>query len=255
MNSACRMDRARASKILAGAAQPSSPSTRNVIVTEAAGEVFSGSMALTISRRKSQGMDNIKSIAVLAARSIGPPAKPGTAPMAKASNIEITAAAGASRMETLAAMQQSGKTVAAQVVGPEPVAGGRSAIDMLAVLPGVVETRHETAGHTEEDQSAGQGGGCRAHALHTGCLRSSLSKSAPELASTTQRDDQHGNVVQQRQIPCQGRLPGQLSDAGDSAQGFNRDGGADGDADGNSGQRQHFTLDHGDHVPEKDSRL
>src|SRR5271157_1596547 len=99
MNSACRMHRARASKIRAGAAQPNSPSTRKVMVTEAAGEVFSGSVARTISNRKSQGIDSTRSMAVFAARSAKPPAKPGIAPMPKASNIETAAAAGASRME------------------------------------------------------------------------------------------------------------------------------------------------------------
>ena len=100
MKSDCRMDRARASRILAGAAHPRTPSMRNVMVTETAGDVFNGSMARTVSSRKSHGMERNKSIAVFAARSEKPPKNPGAAPMARASNTETAAAAGASNIET-----------------------------------------------------------------------------------------------------------------------------------------------------------
>src|SRR6266700_3156415 len=57
----------------ADAAHPSKPSSVNVTVTEACGEIFNGSVARTVISRKSQGTDRNRSIRSLKQRSIQPP--------------------------------------------------------------------------------------------------------------------------------------------------------------------------------------
>src|SRR5437879_769184 len=57
----------------ADAAHPSKPSKAKVTVTEACGEIFSGSVARTVINRNSQGTDKKRSIKSLQQRSIQPP--------------------------------------------------------------------------------------------------------------------------------------------------------------------------------------
>src|SRR5882724_11095976 len=57
----------------ADAAHPSSPNRAKVTVTDAWGEIFSGNVARTVIRRKSQGSDKNRSIKSLQQRSTQPP--------------------------------------------------------------------------------------------------------------------------------------------------------------------------------------
>src|SRR5262249_39714349 len=84
----------------AEADHPSSPRSTKVTVTEACGEIFNGSAARTVIRRKSQGTERKKSISSLQQRSVQPPKYPATPPTSAASAVESSAASGASVRET-----------------------------------------------------------------------------------------------------------------------------------------------------------
>src|SRR5207302_1324295 len=79
----------------AEAAQPSSPSKAKVTVTDAWGEMFSGSTARTVIRRKSQGTERKKSISSLQQRSVQPPKYPASPPIKAARKVVKSAARGA----------------------------------------------------------------------------------------------------------------------------------------------------------------
>ena len=95
-NSDSRSALERAIRIRAGTPQPNSPSIKKVIIAETIGDVFSGSRQRTINSKNSHGIDSIRSITVLAARSLYPPTNPGAAPNRNASSNDKPAAAGAS---------------------------------------------------------------------------------------------------------------------------------------------------------------
>src|SRR5579863_570799 len=83
---------------LAGAAQPSAPSNKNVMVTDNIGDTFRGRKALTMSNKNSQGRDKNRSAPLSISLSATP--KPAKPPSAAAARQDKTAAAVASKRDT-----------------------------------------------------------------------------------------------------------------------------------------------------------
>ena len=115
------------------------------MVTETAGEVFNGSMARTVSNRKSHGTERNKSMTVFAARSEKPPKNPGAAPMARASSTETAAAAGASNIDTRVPCNSRAKRSRPRSSVPSQCWLDGAGIYLLPVLGGVVEPRKRAA--------------------------------------------------------------------------------------------------------------
>src|SRR5439155_7986926 len=83
-----------------GAAQPSTPSSRNVTVTDAQGERFKGSAARTVSSRNIHGSERNRSEEISTPRSQRRPFQAAKTPATPESKLASSAAAGASNRET-----------------------------------------------------------------------------------------------------------------------------------------------------------